>query len=513
MKTLFENQILSQKTPLVVLVTVIIGVLAFSFQGSRGIWQPDEGYYVGAAVTMLKNNNLLVPKISNEIFLEKPPMLYWQIISGIELLGRNEFACRFFNAVFFALTALLTGLLANDIFKNKFNAYLAAFIYATMVVPFTASNFITPDTSLTLWTTLTILFFYKSLNIEKPTAGYFKILMCIALGLGFLTKGPAVLIPCTGMFIYLMLTKQFKKFFLSPSFLLGAVLFLSIALSWYAYISLKIPGSTAYFFDNQLWGRLVSEKYHRNPEWFKALMYIPVIFGGALPWLIIWPGYTEKMKSVLSKNWWKQLPQQPGKLFLTTMLLVPLLVLSLASSKLPLYCLPLFPILAVIASYLWTDKISFWMQNVKTKPLTVALFLLWILLLLSGRFTLGHFYNTPKDTRALWTEIGDYIPNEKYEIVTLDKRADGLLFYGAMEVENVTRKKDPYPTFSMPETIESEITEIIKDNHLYLFIIEKENRFVNTLELLKTYFGNIKTVILKHEKWLIIVDPKNLKEK
>jgi 4-amino-4-deoxy-L-arabinose transferase-like glycosyltransferase len=507
MKTPFDNQIPSQKILPIVLFAITILILAFAFQGLRGIWQPDEGYYVGAAVTMLKNNNLLIPKISNEIFLEKPPMLYWQIIAGIKLLGRNEFACRFFNAACFALTAILTGLLANNIFKNKFNAYLAAFIYATMAVPFTASNFITPDTSLVLWTTLATLFFYKSLNSKQNTSNLFKILMCAVLGLGFLAKGPAVLVPCTGMFVYLILTKQLKKFFFTPSMLLGIVLFMAVGLSWYFYVSLKIPGSAAYFFDNQIWGRLVSGKYRRNPGLLRAFIYLPVLLFGTLPWLIIRPEY---IKKILKKNWWKNLPQQPGKLFLTTMLLMPLLILSLASSKLPLYCLPLFPILAVVASYLWMDKISPLLQNVKTKlPVkSVVLILSWILILLVSRFVLANFYYEEKDTHALWAEISPYIPNEKYEIVTLDRRADGLLFYGAMEVENVTHKDNPYPTFSMPETVESEITKIIQDNHIYLFIVEGENRFNKTFELLKTHFSNIKTVGLKYEKWLIIIDPR-----
>ncbi|MBN1787740.1 MAG: glycosyltransferase family 39 protein [Sedimentisphaerales bacterium] len=511
MKMPFDNQYLS-KNKLLFLLIISICLLAFGFQGSRGIWQPDEGNYVGAAVTMLKNNNLLVPKISSEIFLEKPPMLYWQIIAGIKLLGRNEFACRFFNGLCFALTALLVSLLAGDIFKNKNYMLSAAFIYATMAIPFTASNFLTPDTTLTLWTTLSILFFYKSLSEEK-SAPYFKILMCIALGLGFLTKGPAVLIPCAGIFVYLILTKQLKKFFLCPSFLIGAALFMTIGLSWYIYISLHVPGSAEYFFDNQLWGRLVSPKYRRNPEWFKSPMYIPILFAGAFPWLIIWPGYSEKMKAVLSKSWWKQLPRQNQKLFLAAMTLMPLLILSLASSRLPLYCLPLFPILAVIASYLWTDKISSLLQNIKTKPAAALLFPLWILTLLSSRFALGQIYETPKDARALWTEISSYIPNEEYEIVTLDKRADGLLFYGAMEVENVTRKDNPYPKFSMPETIESEILELIRDNHIYMFIIQKKNRFESTLQLLEAYFDNIKIVTLKHEKWLIIIEPENIETK
>jgi 4-amino-4-deoxy-L-arabinose transferase-like glycosyltransferase len=517
MKTPFDNQVAPGRdsakkfTMLTVLVGVAILVLAFVFQGSRGIWQPDEGYYVGTAVTMIKNGDFLIPRIGQEIFLEKPPLLYWGIIAGVDLFGKSEFACRFFTALCFALTAVLTGLLAHDMFKSTLNGIIACFIYATMTIPFVAANFITPDTSLVLWTTLSILFFFKSLYAGRSGSNLFKMLMYIALGFGFLTKGPAVLIPCVGMFVYLILTKQFKKFFLTPWTILGVLLFVTVGLSWYVYVSLKIPGSAAYFFDNQIWGRLVTGKYRRNPGITKILIYVPVLLFGSLPWITIWLERKKYFKTtVMNKVWWKNLLQYPEKLFLVIMFFVPLLIISLASSRLAFYSLPLFPILAVATSRLWTNKIPPFMQDIKIKTFArqVIPALCWSLLLLFSRFALAHFYNTEKDARALWTEISPYIPNIRYQIATLDQRADGLLFYGAMEVENVTRKDNPYPTFSMPETVESEIAEIIQDNHIYIFIIEGENRFNKTFELLKTHFSNIKTVGLKYERWLIIIDPR-----
>ena len=493
-----------------VLIAAAVLVLALAFQGSRGIWQPDEGYYVGTAVTMMKNQNYLIPKLGEELFLEKPPMLYWGIIAGIKTFGQTELACRLFNAVCFALTAALTGLLSFSLFGKKLIAALCAFIYATMAVPFTAANFVTPDTSLTLWTTASILCFWKSLNTDLQHRNLFKMLLYISLGFGFLTKGPAVLIPCTGMFAYLLLTGQTKKFFSTLWTLPGTLLFIIIGLSWYFYVSAKVPGAAAYFFDNQIWGRLVTEKYQRNPEPLKAFIYIPILLFGSLPWSAIWLEKMEQLKTtILSPNWWKNLPQHPRKLFLLTVFFVPLLVLSLASSRLALYSLPLFPILAIAASSPWTNKIQPLLQDVKIKAFVkpVVLISLWILLLLFSRLALAHLHNSEKDTRALWAEIKPYIPNEKYEIVTLDRRADGLLFYGAQEVENVTRKDDPYPTFSMPEKFETELARISSDNYTHLFIIDSKRELDIVLNILKKHNIEIRIIDLEHEKWMLIVNP------
>lgn len=508
MKTLSDHQIIIS-----VLIVVAVLILAFAFQGARGIWQPDEGYYVGTAVTMMKNQNYLIPKLGEEIFLEKPPVLYWGIIATIKTFGQTELACRLFNAVCFALTTALTGLLSFSLFGKKLNALICVFIYATMVVPFTAANFITPDTPLTLWTTASILCFWKSLDANSHRRNLFKMLLYISLGLGFLTKGPAVLISCIGMFVYLLLAGQTKKFFLALWTLPGFLLFIIIGLSWYFYVSAKVPGAAAYFFDNQIWGRLVTEKYHRNPESLKAFIYIPVLLFGSLPWSAVWLENTKQLKTtILSGNWWKNLPQHPKKLFLLTVFFIPLLILSLASSRLVLYCLPLFPPLAAATSKLWTDKFYSLphTQNFRPPIKTAALSFCWILLLLGSRFWLAEFHNSEKDARALWAEIKPYIPNGKYEIVTLDRRADGLLFYGAMEVENVTRKNNPYPTFSMPEKFETEFVRMFQENHIYLLIIDDKHEFGIVLDALKKHNAKTRTIGLKHEKRLLIINPENL---
>jgi 4-amino-4-deoxy-L-arabinose transferase-like glycosyltransferase len=508
MKTLSDRQI-----TIVVLIVAAVLVLASAFQGSRGIWQPDEGYYVGTAVTMIKNGNLLIPKLGEELFLEKPPMLYWGIIAGIKTFGQTELACRLFNAACFALTAALTSLLYFSLFGKKLNAFVCALIYATMAVPFTAANFVTPDTPLTLWTTASILCFWKSLNTDSQYRNFFKMLLYISLGLGFLTKGPAVFVPCAGMFVYLLLTGQTKKFFFTIRTLPGILLFIIIGLGWYFYVSAKVPGAAAYFFDNQIWGRLVTEKYQRNPEPLKAFIYIPVLLLGSFPWSAIWLEKTEQLKTtILSPNWWKNLPQHPRKLFLLTVFFIPLLVFSLASSRLPLYSLPLFPILAVVASSLLTNKTQLLLQNIKIKAFVkpVVLITLWILLLLFSRLALAHLHNSEKDARSLWIELKPYIPKGKYEIVTLDRRADGLLFYGAQEVENVTRKDDPYPTFSMPEKFETELATISRDNYIHLFIIDSKRELEIVLNVLKKHNIEMPTIKLEHEKWLLIVNPEKI---
>ncbi len=54
-------------------VAVIAILPASAFQGSRGIYAPDEGFYTAIAANMLKVNDFLVPQLADQPWLDKPP--------------------------------------------------------------------------------------------------------------------------------------------------------------------------------------------------------------------------------------------------------------------------------------------------------------------------------------------------------------------------------------------------------------------------------------------------------
>src|SRR2546428_758707 len=83
-------------------------ILAFAFQGSRGLYDPDEGRYTGVALQMLDTGDFLVPSLEPGHFhLTKPPLTYWALAASIALFDHNEWAARLPNALAFFLTALI----------------------------------------------------------------------------------------------------------------------------------------------------------------------------------------------------------------------------------------------------------------------------------------------------------------------------------------------------------------------------------------------------------------------
>jgi 4-amino-4-deoxy-L-arabinose transferase-like glycosyltransferase len=493
-------------------LVVCVSVLAFAFQGSRGIWQPDEGYYTGAATTMERTGHILVPWLQDNFLIEKPPVIYWGMIAGLRVFGHNEFGARSFTAFFYVATALAVGMLAFCLFGQKRDGLVAGFVYATMVIPFIAANFITPDTPLALWTMTAMLFFWKSVEPMARHVTMWKLLMCAALGLGFLTKGPAVLLVCGAMFAFLVVRRQTAEYFLGPWAIVGFLIFCVLGLGWYVYVGLKIPGAAVYFFDNEIWGRLISDKYNRNPGITGAFIYLPVLVFGSMPWSIIWWDKREYLKSTLFKKaWWAGLPDRPVALFLLCWFFVPLVVLCLASSKLGLYTLPIFPALAIATSHLWVKKIPLTSslgprQKLKAFAKPAVLTGLWVLLLLGTKLALA-YYPTPQDARALWAQISKYLPDEDYEIITLDKHAAGLLFYGAKEIENVTKTDDPYPTFPTLEHITTELKEMTVDKHCTLFLVRGGDDTTEVQKILAEENIAFRQVTLPYERSLLICRP------
>jgi 4-amino-4-deoxy-L-arabinose transferase len=488
---------------------VLSFVLAFSLQGVRGIWQPDEGYYVGVSVQMNQQAQYLIPRLNEEVFLDKPPMLYWGIVSGIKLFGQSEFAIRIFPALCFALTILLVFELGRSLAGRFAEGFWAAVIYATMIIPFFAAEFVTPDTPLTLFTTLSMLAFWRSLHPAAKYPNLWKMILCLAVGLGFLTKGPAVIIPCGAMFIYLLISGGLFRYFWTPWAVVGLILFLITGLGWYGYISLKLPGAAAYFFDSMIWGRLVSGKYQRNPGLSGSLIYLPILLLGTLPWSVLWYATPKGLRGYFSPAAWKELPKDPARLLLACWIVIPCTILCLASSKLGLYALPIFPALALATAKCLPETISSddteeWFSRVAIKRFSFLL--LWTGLLLVSRLILAAVPSA-NDCRALWKELTPYLPKGDYEIVAMDERVDGLTFYGAMEVETITHRTDPYPTYTPMETVETEIKDMLADGFPHLFIVQGQKHLPEFEKALSKPNWSVRRVELRYNRWLLICSP------
>ena len=486
-----------------VFAAVLILLVAVLFQGSRGLWEPDEGTFCAVAAEMYDRGDLLMPTLHGKPYPEKPPLMYWGMIAGMKVLGRNEWGERIFYSFCFAACAALTGLLAASMWSRR-EGILAAVMYATMIVPFVAGNTARPDGPLAVGVTLALYCFWKSLGSQR--VALWKLLMCASFGIAFLGKGPAALVFAAPMFVYLVAQRKVISYFLTPWAVVGAAIFALIGLSWYYYMVKTDPRILTYFWDNEVHGRLVSAKYRRNPGLLGALTtYGPVLLCGPLPWAFFWPNWIRiSAPKFTTVKWLRENYTRPRALLIATWIIVPTVVMCLASSKLPLYLLPIFPAFALATARGWTL-----ISPESATDARMRKFAAWFAVLLVAAKCGATYFPSEKDSRRFWNDMQTMIPPNTQHFVAIDQDLNGLEFYSKIDVVEATNHVELFPAF-VPRILLDDELKLIAEHKTTCVIISNEKNKKNLekmKDLLKEYNIPFDAVPMPFKRKLLICFP------
>lgn len=392
-------------------------LLAFAFQGSRGLWSTDEGRYVDGALQMVDSGNYLVPAYSPiEVNLSKPPVTYWVIATAVKWLGRNTWATRLPWAFAFVATVWLLYGMGLRLVPGK--PWLPGLVYALSLPPFIAANVVNPDTLLTLCEALAMYGFVAwRFAPDRSRARAWLALMWLGWGLAFLTKGPPGLLPLLAVIPFLVIRDGWRgagRLFTLP----GLALFLLAGFGWYAVVVLRVPWALHYFLHYEVYDRIFTSVQHRNPgPWGWALVYLPTLILGTLPW---WPALA--FARLVRK--WKPLPDAPParadvSLLLWLWFAIPFLVFCLAQSRLPAYVLPLFlPLSLLLALGLerWIDL---------RKALQWLGLAVWIVALLVLKGGVAYAVKQPhRDNRLIAAQLSKMVDPLGYSAVVFVEATD-----------------------------------------------------------------------------------------
>jgi 4-amino-4-deoxy-L-arabinose transferase-like glycosyltransferase len=324
----------------VLLLALFVGLM---FQGTRHLFDPDEGRYTNVAHQMIDLGDWMVPHLDPQRpHFTKPPLTYWAVAASFSAFGSNEWAARLPNALAYALTALLVFGLARHL--RLAEPFLAAGIWLTMWGPVVGANVVTTDTLLTLFETLAVYGFVVSGMLEHG-AGVRRSglrLMWLGFGLAFLTKGPPGLLPLTAIVAFLAWRRRGDlPRLLDPA---GLALFALSGLSWYVALVWRSPDLLDYFLVHETVGRIATGEHHRNAGWLGWLVvYPPTFLVGTLPWVAIAAATRRSRRRAGDVG----ALETDCRRFLLLWFFLPLSVFILAQSRLPLYVLPLFVPLAL----------------------------------------------------------------------------------------------------------------------------------------------------------------------
>ncbi|HHV85526.1 MAG TPA: dolichyl-phosphate-mannose--protein mannosyltransferase [Petrimonas sp.] len=302
----------------------------------RDFTPKNELRYLSIVDEALRNGNIFTFTNQSEIYADKPPLHFWLMMIGKIILGEHRMWYYSLLSIIPAFVVLITlskwirredeksGLIKNSgITTSLMLMTTGLFTGVTLVVRM--------DMLMNMFIVLSLYTFYKMFQGEgrKRDEWLFPVFVFLAL----FSKGPlGILIPFVSTTLFLLYRKRlsnFKKYWGWKSLLI----ILTGCIIWFAGVYLE--GGNEYINDllvHQTIGRGINSFHHKEPFYYYAIS----IWYSLAPWSLLTIGlivaglYKKKINSVSEK-------------FFVTIILSTLALLSLISSKLEVYSLPVIP--------------------------------------------------------------------------------------------------------------------------------------------------------------------------
>jgi len=409
------------------LVAAVAVLVAFSFQGTRGLYATTESRYAESSREMLETGNWLVPQLDYQPHWTKPPLSYWTIAGGMALLGVNEWGARLSGAVAFVITVWIVFQLGTLLWDRR-TGWLAGLIYATAPFAAGAANTINTDTLLALWMLLVVFAYWKARRTVAigGTGRRWVFLLWVFAGLAFLTKGPpsllALLVVAASHLIDRRQGRPVPRLFLPW----GIPAFLVVGLGWYAWAALTHPGLLGHWLSHEVWGRIGTDEFGRNTEWYQPfLIYLPPLALGLGLWVVVAAAPVFRH----ARSLWRAgirvgLRDRPVLRFHLVWIVVPLVVLSVSRNRLPLYVLPLLPPVALALARCLVSGYS----SPRVRRTAMAVGIVSMALVIGGKAVIAYMPSS-KDERPLYQAVRQHAGEHVQVINCTNREMYGLRFY------------------------------------------------------------------------------------
>ena len=145
------------------LKTIVIFIFSFFICslniGGNTIYILDEAKNATCAMEMMQRNDWVVPTFNGELRTDKPPLHYFMMIISYKVFGINEFAARFFSALFGALTVVITFLFSIRFLGPKVGNWVVVVLLSSLHFAL-QFHLAVPDPYLVFFITAGLMSFY-----------------------------------------------------------------------------------------------------------------------------------------------------------------------------------------------------------------------------------------------------------------------------------------------------------------------------------------------------------------
>ena len=326
---------------------IFSGFTLFFNLWARSLENHDYLRYAEISREMIRSGEWAVPHLNGEVFIDKPPLLFWLIAIPSSLYGSvTPLIARLPSTLSAWIGLLILFLWGKRIYGTARSGLLTGGILLSSYQFFSQARLAKTDMVLCLFILLSLYFFYLGYEGREKRQTLFFGLCFFFMGMGVLTKGPfGLFIPLPIIAIFLIKERQWR-ILVSKKFIFGYAILALTVLPWvFLFIHrVGLERSIALVMETHILTR-------KAPFTF----YFIQIWGQFFPWSILLP--------FLSIYLWKQRNRLwPSKeSFFLLWFIVLFILLTLFEYRVSRYFLPALPPLALMIGGMWQKKFIYFL--------------------------------------------------------------------------------------------------------------------------------------------------------
>ncbi len=305
--------------------------------GARDLWAPDEPRYAQVAAEMLEGGHWWFPHVNGREYPDKPPLYFWLAAAAGAPGGRvTETAARLPSALAHLLLVALTYLIGRRLFDRR-AATIAALALSTLWLEAWMARRACLDVLLSLCVAGAIAAMLAGRdavsNGRTRVAALWWLLAGIVTGLGFMTKGPVVLLAAGAASVPILAIGRPPLRARAVS--LAAAGLIVVLAAWLVPARVLANYDPMAIAREQVVDRATEGRHHAQPAWY-FLRQAPADF---LPWTLA---------IIPAAAWAVRRRSRFPEAMLLAWGLAPLLIHSVIVEKRNIYLLPIAPAWALL---------------------------------------------------------------------------------------------------------------------------------------------------------------------
>lgn len=282
----------SRAHPIVLAALLFVAWLLIYVAGmfTPGLLDDADSVHAEAAREMVLRHDWVTLYIDGIRYLEKAPLMYWEIASSFKAFGIHDWSARV-PLVLSVLALIACTYVFGRHFFGEEGGFYAALVIATSPGIYIFTRFLIPDVLVALWLELGLLFFLVGYEQKNPSR-WACWGLAVTVALNVLTKG-LIGAVFMALIVFLFLWALGDLRYLKRMRLLSSSLvFLIVAAPWHVLAAIRNPAEPSGPQKGFLWEYFVNEHFLRylNQRVPHDYDKVPLLVFWALVavWLIPW---------------------------------------------------------------------------------------------------------------------------------------------------------------------------------------------------------------------------------